>query len=182
MQINITARHMKLTKGLSDYVQKRTNRLSHYAPSRQLIRAQVKLDVEKYRQIAEIIIYGERNTFRAKESTRDLYSSIDLVVDKLGQQIRRYKEKLKLHRPVYRQPGTKQVREPSKESIIPPKLLSQAITAVSEIEIKPITVREAISKIKLLGHRFYLFFNIDTEKINIIYTRDDGSYGLIEPK
>src|SRR5689334_1178750 len=91
MQVNITARHLKLTPAISDYVQRKVDKARKYLDH--LIWAQVILDVEKNRHIAEIVIHTTGRTFMAKEESTDLYAAIDLASDTLDEQLRRYKER-----------------------------------------------------------------------------------------
>src|SRR5271168_1361441 len=97
MQINITARHLKLTSAISDYVQKKLEKAKRYFDH--LIWAQVILSVEKDRHIAEIVIHASGRTFMAKEESMDLYAAVDLASDKIDLQLRRYKEKKRVRRP-----------------------------------------------------------------------------------
>src|SRR5258708_24095612 len=100
MQLNITARHLKLTPAIADYVQKKLEKAKRFLDS--LISAQVILDIEKNRHIAEIVIHASGHTFTAKEESTDLYAAVDLASDKIDGQLRRYKDRLRIHRPARR--------------------------------------------------------------------------------
>ena len=97
MQINITARHLKLTPAISDYVQKKLEKAKRFLDH--LIWAQVILDVSKQRHAAELIIHAAGHTFTAKEESLDLYAAIDLASDNIDEQLRRYKERHRERRP-----------------------------------------------------------------------------------
>src|SRR5882672_728838 len=99
MQVNITARHLKLTPAISEYVQKKLEKAKRYFDH--LIWAQVVLDVSKTRHMAEIIIHASGRTFTAKEESADLYAAIDLASDKIDEQLRRYKERKRSRRAEY---------------------------------------------------------------------------------
>ena len=90
MQVNITARHLELTPALANYVYKKIEKCEHF--SDHLVWAQVILSVEKYRQVAELVIHASKITFRSKEESTDMYAAIDLAVDKMDKQLRKHKE------------------------------------------------------------------------------------------
>jgi putative sigma-54 modulation protein len=97
MQVNITARHLRLTPAISDYVQKKLEKTKRFLDK--LIWAQVVLDVSKNRHSAELIIHAAGHTFTAKEESADLYAAIDLASDNIDEQLRRYKERKRSRRP-----------------------------------------------------------------------------------
>src|SRR4029077_12992699 len=97
MQVNITARHLKLTPAIAEYVQKKLEKAKRFFDH--LIWAQVILDVTKNRHKAEILIHASGSTFTAKEESTDLYAAVDLATDKIDEQLRRFKERLRVHRP-----------------------------------------------------------------------------------
>src|SRR5438105_7342796 len=96
MELNITARHLKLTSPIADYAQKKLEKAKKYFG--QLIWAQVILDVEKNRHMAEFVLHAAGRTFTAKEESADLYAAIDLASDKIDEQLRRHKERRRPHR------------------------------------------------------------------------------------
>ena len=184
MQINITARHLALTPPISDYVRKKVERCERYFDH--LVWAQVILYVEKYRQVAEIVIHASKSTFRAKEESIDLYAAIDLAVDKIDKQLKKYKEIEKVHR------KGKSRSTKGKPDKLGARLLSivdqgskvkeSVISEVKRFDVKPTSVQEAISEMDLLGYKFYMFLNAETSLINVIYMKENGSYGLLEPE
>src|SRR5688572_24949239 len=96
MELHMTARHLKLTPAIADYAQKKLEKAKKYFGA--LIWAQVILDVEKNRHIAEFVIHAAGHTFAAKQESADLYAAIDLASDKLDEQLRRHKERRRPHR------------------------------------------------------------------------------------
>ena len=184
MQINITARHLALTPAISDYVRKKVERCERYFDH--LVWAQVILYVEKYRQVAEIVIHASKTTFRSKEESIDLYAAVDLAVDKIEKQLKKYKEKEKVHRKNKRRSS---MDKPDKIGARLLSLVDQGGTAsegvISEVkrfDIKPTSVKEAIAEMDMLGYKFYMFLNAESSLINVIYKRENGSYGLLEPE
>ncbi|MCX5779144.1 MAG: ribosome-associated translation inhibitor RaiA [Elusimicrobia bacterium] len=184
MQINITARHLNLTEPLADYVRKKVERCERYFDH--VAWAQAILSVEKYRQVAEIVIHAGKTIFRSKEESIDLYAAIDLAVDKMDKQLKKHKEISKVHR-----------KEKSLKSKSSKALLQQTgdifsygdsaniknkISEVKRFDVKPVTLGEAISEMDLLGYSFYMFMNADSNQLNVMYRKDNGSLGLIEPE
>lgn len=179
MQVNITARHIELTQALADYVRKKMDKCEKYFDN--MVWAQVILSVEKYRQFAEIVIHVSKTTFRAKEESIDLYAAIDLATDKIDKQLKKYKEITKVHR--------KSKSAASSKSAAPAVLeyddaekKKHIITEVKRFDVKPTSIPDAIREMELMEYKFYMFLNSDTSQINVLYKRENGSYGLLEPE
>lgn len=182
MQVNITARHLELTPALVDYVKKKVEKCERYFDH--LVWAQVILSVEKYRQVAEVIIHAGKTTLRSKDESIDMYAAIDLSIDKMEKQLHKYKEISKTKRraggavPV---PGRslKRAKEISFDEAETGKYL---VSEVRRFSIRPISAREAIDAMELLGYKFFMFMNADTSQINVVYQKENGSYGMLEPE
>lgn len=182
MQVNITARHLELTQALADYVQKKVERCERYLEH--LVWAQVILSVEKYRQEAEIVIHAARITFRSKEESLDLYAAIDLAVDKIEKQLKKHKEKTKINRKAKLAVSIQKKIPLSPEKTVPYEELiadQNMITEVRRFDMKPMSFRDAVREMDLLKYKFYMYMSAETRKISVIYRRDNGSLGLIEP-
>jgi putative sigma-54 modulation protein len=184
MQVNITARHLELTNALADYVRKKVEKCERYFD--QLVWAQVILSVEKYRQVAEIVIHGSKITFRAKEESIDLYAAFDLAIDKMEKQLRKHKEKAKIHRKMPKMtPAAARKAAQAAEKVLASAALESAthvITEVRRFDVKPVSIQDAINEMNIMGYTFYMFLNSGTSHINVVYRRDNGSYGLLEPE
>lgn len=175
MRINVRGRNMDITPALQEYVVKRLNRLDKFFNSP--IEAQATLSVIKENHIVEVTISMDGLLLRGEEATLDMYASIDLVVDKLERQIRKYKTKINRK---LRQKGIKELNE----KLFPPQEEEEAEPVVvknKRFVIKPMPLEEAMLQMNLLGHDFFVFNNADTDEINVLYKRKDGNYGLIEP-
>ena len=177
MRINVRGRNMDVTPALQEYAIKRLNRLDKFFNSP--IEAQVTLNVIKENHIVEVTISMDGLLLRGEEATLDMYASIDLVVDKLERQIRKYKTKI-----------NRKLRQRIKglnEKLFPPQeeeeeeAAEPVVVKTKRFVIKPMPLEEAILQMNLLGHDFFVFNNADTEDINVLYRRKDGNYGLIEP-
>lgn len=137
----------------------------------------ITLTVEKNRHILEVTIVSAGLVIRGEETTDDMYTSLDLVIDKLERQIR--KNKTKLGKRIKQEsfvPDNFQINEEIEEEN------SFKIMKSKRFAIKPMSVEEAILQMNLLGHTFFVFTNGDTDEVNVVYKRKDGNYGLIEPE
>jgi len=174
MQFSMTARNLEITPALRAYAEEKLNRLTRYLEH--IVSAHVVLSVNKHRQTAEVTLRVRDLTIRAEEEGDDLYSSIDLVAEKLERQILRYKERIVAHaaRSASRG-GRSAAATPAPEG-------ESRVVKTKRFAVKPAAVDEAILQMDLLGHSFYVFRNAATEEVNVIYRRRDGHYGLIEPE
>ena len=157
MQTSVTFKNLDSSENLKSYVRNKLNRLDKFLDN--FAEANVVLLVEKFRHIAEINITGDRLTITGKEETGDMYSAIDIVMDKLEKQIIKNKQKIKKRR-----------------------IGSRAISkGIMDEDINPVYDEEAIMQMSLVKYNFLVFTNARTEKINVLYQRNDGHYGLIQP-
>ncbi len=173
MKVHIRGRNVEVTDSLRDYINKRLNKLDKYIVNPG--DAQVTLTVERgfHRIEVTIPIYGF--ILRGEESTGDMYTSTDLVVEKLEKQIEKYKGKLQKRGARFVN-GLKTAAETQPEDDAP------RVVKTKRFAIKPMPVEEAVLQMNLLGHSFFVFSNADTELVNVVYKRKDGNYGLIEPE
>ena len=191
MKVTIEGKNIELTKSIKDYVHEKIARLGkHYDPIIKGHEVTVKLSVEKNPRITdnnvtEVTIFLDGKIIRSEQASEDMYASIDLVIDKLDRQIKKYKDK------VYRS------MQHHKERPLPNPELSGVlieennketnnssdgkIIKTKRFKIHPMTPEEATEHLDLISHDFYVFVNSKTKKINTIYRRKDGDYGLIEP-
>ncbi len=179
MQITTTFRHMESSEALKTYAQEKLEKVQKYID--EPIVVQVFLTVEKIRHIAEITITAKGITIKASEETNDMYAALDAVVDKIERQLRRYKERIKEHKP-----GNEIDERRVKKSILTAESIEQrqepVIVRSKTFSIKPMSVDEAVMQMDLLHKEFLVFTDSTTEEINVIYRRKDGNYGLIEPQ
>jgi putative sigma-54 modulation protein len=173
MQTSVTFKNLDPSDHLRAYVSEKLNRFDKYFynPGE----ANVVLSVEKFRHIAEVNIVGDRLTIIGKEETEDMHASIDMVLDKLEKQIKKNKQKRRDHR---------SVKAKSKDSGIESGVFEEDVEKglyIKSIEYKPMDVDEAIMQMDLVGDTFLVFTNARSERVNVLYRRKDGSYGLIQP-
>ncbi|UJF33189.1 ribosome hibernation-promoting factor, HPF/YfiA family [Paenibacillus hexagrammi] len=180
MNFTIRGEHLEVTEALRDYVEKKLRRLERYFEAPLTSDVYVTLSVLKGYQAVEVTIPLAGVLLRAEERNNDMYASIDLVVDKLERQIR--KHKTKANRKI-RQEGGK--RDLFKIETAPTTYVDEEdefeLVRNKRFALKPMDVEEAILQMNMVGHSFFVFSNMDTAKVNVVYKRNDGKYGLIEP-
>ncbi|HIK56821.1 MAG TPA: ribosome-associated translation inhibitor RaiA [Synechococcales cyanobacterium M55_K2018_004] len=186
MKLVIQGKNIEITDALREYVhQKIEKAINHF----QTLTTEVDVHLSVARnprinpkQTAEVTIYANGTVVRAEESSENLYASIDLVADKINRQLRKYKEKRQSHQPirtteaVSQQPITTELvgnREPE---------LPQEVVRTKYFAMPPMTVQEALEQLELVDHDFYMFRNAETGEINVIYERNHGGYGVIQPR
>jgi len=178
MQITTTFRHLESSDALKSYAEEKLERIKKYID--EPIIAQVFLNVEKIRHSAEVTLTAKGITIKASEETNDMYAAVDAVVDKIERQLRRYKERIKDHKP-----APEALERKVRKSIVEAESIEQRRTPVvirtKTFSIKPMSVEEAVMQMDLLHKDFLVFTDSSTDSINVIYRRKDGDYGLIEP-
>jgi putative sigma-54 modulation protein len=177
MNINITARHLKLTPAISDYVQKKLEKTRRFLD--QLVWAQVILDVSKSRHIAEIIVHASGRTLTAKEESTDLYAAIDLASDKIDEQLRRYKERRRVHRPGHRGRSRADVwpEMPFVEETAPSL---HRVSSMKVLRLIAMTLAEAILAMEQSDSAHWIFINQENQRVTVLYKKPDKSYGAVE--
>jgi putative sigma-54 modulation protein len=180
MQINITARHLKLTDSIDSYIRKKITKYEKFCSSRDVF-VHVILSVEKNRQITEIIFHSGKVSFKSKEESTDLYSSIDLAADKLEKQLRKQKDISKFHR---KDKLAILNMNHNIEEFFSYDSMEDSRTKISEVkrfDLKPVTFEDAINEMDNLGYRVYMFKDGLSNKISVLYRNDSGSIVLLEP-
>ncbi|AJF06992.1 ribosome hibernation-promoting factor, HPF/YfiA family [Geoalkalibacter subterraneus] len=180
MQIAVTFRHMETSDPLRDYAEEKLERVKKYIE--EPIDAQVVMSVEKkIRHRAEVSLVAKGVTIKGSEETNDMYAAIDAVVDKIERQLKRYKEKLKNHKPSSGR--ERQIRK----SIFAAESFEESgkepvIVRSHSFPVKPMSVEEAVMQMDLMHKDFLVFTDDESEDINVVYRRKDGNYGLIIPQ
>jgi putative sigma-54 modulation protein len=179
MQIQVTFRHVQPSEAVKEYAKEKVGKLQKYLDGP--VEAHVKLAVEKHRHEADVTLVASGLKIHGRETTGDLFSSLDLVLDKLEKQVKRYREKLKnLNR------GNRKASErPFKVDVFEAESVVEAQPRVIKsrrLTAKPMDVDEAAMQLDLSQEDFLVFTNARTEVLNVIYRRGDGNFGLIEPQ
>ncbi len=197
MQLNITFRNLDSSDSLKEYAQDKVERVHKYLD--RAGEAHVVLSLERHLHHADITIQSGAWLLRGREKSEDMYASIDLAMDKIERQLRRYKEKLKTHhgreRVHHRQELMNQllirhdvVAIPPPEAAAAPALEREqaaeapgpAIIRTNEFLAQPMTVEDAVMQMDLMNNDFLVFTNARSNEMNVVYRRKDGLYGLIE--
>ena len=178
MQIEVSFKQMEQSDALRGYVVEKLEKV--LKPLVEPISAQTVLQVEKYRHIVKVTVHANGIVIKGREETNDMYSSIDLVLDKLGRQVKKYREKIVQH-------GNREILREFRAShtVLPENIQAGGepeIIPQKELLLKPMTVDEAIMQMELMNKNFLLFNNSSTNNLNVIYIRDDGHFGLIQPQ
>ena len=172
MKFVYASKDMAVSDSLKSRVEKKLSKLERYF--REEPEATIRFKVQKgARNIVEITVNAAGVILRAEESSNDMYLSIDHAVDKLESQIRRHRTKLE-----------KRIRTAELEPVIEAPVYEEQnydIVRTKKFAVKPMSVEDAITQMELLGHDFFLFMNEESESMNVLYRRHDGTYGLLQP-
>lgn len=175
MQTSVTFKNLDPSDHLKAYVGDKLDRFDKYLYNP--AEANVVLSVEKFRHIAEINIVGDRLAINGKEETEDMYSAIDMVLDKLEKQIKKSKQKFRKRRGAVK-PSVRNRYESETQSLEEDQT---GQVRVKNIDYKPMHTDEAVMQMDLLNQTFLVFTNARTDRVNVLYRRKDGDYGLIQP-
>ena len=174
MKYNIRGNKIDVTKAINDYIEEKVSKLEKYLDDNEEVEAKAVISAKGKNQKVEVTIWSGKYNIRAEETNPDLYSAIDLVVDKLERQFKKYRGKLNSKK------NSREEYVPSIEIEEYEEYEKETIVRKKEVFLKPIDEEEAIMQMELLGHSFFVFKNVDTDKINVVYKRKDGDYGVIE--
>ena len=172
----VRGKNMEVTPALKDYVEKRVGKVAKYFD--RVGEITVLLTVSKGRHIVEVTVPVEGGVLlRGEEATMDMYTSIDLVVEKLERQIHKHKTKLQ-----------RRFRGGFRADMVTEGPAARADTAADysivktkRFAVKPMDVQEAIMQMNMVNHDFFVFRDAETEEVSVVYRRTDGNYGLIQP-
>lgn len=173
MRIRTIGKNIEVTDALKSTVEKKLSKLEKYFG--ESVNATATLSVQRNLQKIEVLIPFNNVMLRAEEKNDDMYSAIDLVIDKLEGQIR--KQKTKLQKRNYEDSLRFQNISSYDEDLSNEE---PEIVKTKKFAIKPMSDEEAVLQMELLGHDFYVYKSSNTNQVNVLYKRRDGNYGLIE--
>ncbi len=174
MKFIISGKNMDVTQGLRDAIEQKLGKLEKYfSPETDII---VTLSVEKDRHKIEVTIPIKGDLIRSEQVSDNMYASIDLVEEIISRQLRKHKTKL--------------LAKHKSSGAFTPTFFEEDIADEEDVKIvkvksfgiKPMFPEDAVVQMGLTGHDFYVFANADTDEVNVVYKRKNGSYGLIEPE
>jgi putative sigma-54 modulation protein len=182
--VKVTGRHLPITPAINDYVTRRIESLHLDYPK--IIEAHVILEVEKYRHSAEVILVCSNHiTIEACEETNDMYAAIDAAVEKVGRQMRKYKTRLmRKHRPRH---DIVHLLEEHVLEAEPVELDGEEdgahhpVVRSERYPVKPMFIDEAVLQLEMSHRQFLVFLNARSTRMNVLYRRKSGEFGLIEP-
>jgi len=188
MKLVIHGKNIEITDAIREYVhQKIEKAASHFQNLTSEI--DVHLSVARNprvnsKQTAEVTIYANGSVIRSEESSDSLYASIDLVADKIARQLRKYKEKRQLKNQTRTKTGMAVAEQTVQSDLTGDRSpeLPREVVRTKYFAMSPMSIDEALEQLELVGHDFYMFLNHDTNEINVIYERNHGGYGVIQPR
>ncbi|MBI3300142.1 MAG: ribosome-associated translation inhibitor RaiA [Elusimicrobia bacterium] len=171
MKTNITGRHLRLTPAIRVYVEQKLAKAEKYFDH--LVWAQVTLAVDKRSHECEIVIHAPKQTFRSLARAVTLYAAVDLASDKIDGQLRKHKERVKnRHKPGQSAPEVAE-REMDPRPV--------RFSVVKQVPMAPMTAEEAAAEMDRLGFAFWMYYDKDSGDVQVIYRRQDDSFGLLQP-
>jgi putative sigma-54 modulation protein len=204
MQMNITFRQFGASDSLKEYAREKVDRVNRLLD--RAGEAHVVLSLERHLHHADITIHSGSWVLRGREKSEDMYASIDLAMDKIERQLRRYKDKLKSHHgrekvhhrqdlmnqlsrvrhAVFEMPGDEDVNASEPQANDAQQAASAQPEAprmlrTTHLTVKQLKVEDAVMQMNLMNNDFYVFHNVETNAMSVLYRRKDGQYGLIEP-
>ena len=178
MRIRITNRNFEVTEGLESYIAEKVGKLQRFLSNLDEVRVDLSFEQTKDisdRNIAQITAWNNDGVIlRVEERTGDMRSSITSAVDKMERRIKKYKGKHWYANQKQRTPPAAMFEEEEEAE--------EPVVRVKRFQTRPMDVREAIDQMELLGHDFFIFYNIDTEGFSVVYRRRAEGYGLLIPE
>jgi putative sigma-54 modulation protein len=178
VRLQVKGKNVEVSEALRGYAQEKLGKLERHLNDATLL--ELELAVERNpsiaeNQVAEATVWTKGPILRASERSTDMRASIDLLAVKLERQVHRYRDKRR------RGPARHQ------EHGVDPRSLATAeeeplVVKTKQFAVKPMTPEEAVLQLELIGHDFFVFRNVESDDINVLYRRRDGKYGLIEPQ
>ena len=174
MKVMITAKNYKPSERLQDNIEKKFSKLEKFFDED--VTANVIVSKFKDKTKLEATINTKQTLFRAEEISDNVYEAMDLIIDRLSSQMKKFKGKLESR--------YKENKALKFEFIPDDEEEEDNVTVVKrkQFELQPMNYEEAILQMEMLGHNFFVFFNAETEQVNVVYKRKGNTYGLIEPE
>lgn len=190
MQLVIKGRNLDVTDRLRDYVEKKLGKVTKFLPDVQEIRVELAEEQSRKateREVVQVTMRSNGAILRAEERSSDIYAAIDAAADKLNGQITRFKGK---KRSKIERAQIAAVEAMEVEAITvatspitdDEELFEGHIVRTKRFSMIPMDAQEAIDQMELLGHDFFVFFNTDSDSINVLYRRSDGNFCLLQPE
>jgi len=179
MELKITGKNIQLAPEVHRHIERKLGKLNRHLPNINMSKVEIiseKTKSPKEHYVVQMIVDSNGTLLRGEERGGDLFTAIDKVAEIMDRRIEHYKGKL-----YDKGRGSSLARsEFSGEADVTPP--PSKVVKVKRFAVKPMSVAEAIDQMELLGHNFFLFFDVESEQVNVVYQRNDGNYGLIVPE
>ncbi|MDR3295250.1 MAG: ribosome-associated translation inhibitor RaiA [Clostridiales Family XIII bacterium] len=173
MRVIITSKNLSASSHLKEIIESKFQKLGKYFSDD--INANITLSLEKGRQKIEATINAKGTIFRAEDTTNDVYGSVDRVVDKLSAQMSKFKTKLQR-----KHTDSKAILFADVPDYTEDDGEELALVRRKKFDLLPMSVDEAVLQMELLEHTFFVFLNMESDSVSVVYKRKDGNYGLLE--
>ncbi len=170
MKYTVRGEKLEVTEAIKSYAIEKISKMEKYFDNPEEVSVKISFSVRGREQKVEVTLNSRGYDLRAEVSHSDMYAAIDLVLDKLETQMRKYKSKLM---------SRERVMIVYEDEVVEDEDINEVVKR-KKVYLKPMNEEEAIVQMELLGHDFYVFKDIENEKVNVLYKRYDGSYGIIE--
>ncbi len=182
MQVSIKGKDVDVTPAMREYAEKKLQKLKKYFS--EIKEARVVQSVQKNTHVIEVLLDGDGILLRGEERSDNMYTSIDMVVDKLEQRVKKFKGKLYGRRPkekeALRDKAVTEAQTPE-EGLADGEEYEPVIERTKRFAVKPMAPEEAARQMELLHHDFFVFVNSESSQVSVVYRRKRGGYGLLEP-
>lgn len=176
MNVVVRGKNVEISEAMKNYVAKKLSKLERFFD--RLMDATVNFTLERGRIKVESTLTASGIVIRGEAVGSDWRSALDEVMDKLERQVKRYKERLGKRGVLRKEVVVEFEEEGEKEPALPPV---DKVARVKEFVLRPMSIEDAILQMELLGHTFFIFKDLDKDKVQVVYKREDGNYGLIDP-
>ncbi len=174
MKINIMAKNYKVSERLEDNIEKKFEKLGKFFHDD--VTANVVVSKFKDMTKLEATINAKQAVFRAESAQDNVYDAMDIVLDKLSSQMSRLKGKLEERYKENKALKLEFVPDFDDEEEVD----EQIVVKRKQFELQPMNAEEAILQMEMLGHDFFVYLDMDTDSVNVVYKRKGNAYGLIE--
>ncbi len=179
MQVSVTFRNTEAEEWFKDYVHERLSKLRKYIDKP--LEAHVILTVEKFRNVAEINLTAKGVNIIGKEEAKDMQLAFDAVMDKIERQVKKHREIARDHKGATKQQGNRVPAASTREDVLPEEEEERArVVETRKMVIQPMSLDDAVMALEESRNRFFIYRDVSSENISVLYRRDDGQYVLIE--
>ncbi len=176
MRLTVNARNMAVTQAITKRIEKKTGTMSRYLLSETEMQVRMRKEKNDIRVVEITVPMGNNVILRSEAADENLFVAIDQALTKMERQIRKHRTKLskRLREDAFEEMPEYLEEEPDEEEL--------KVVRRKTFPVRPMSVEDATIEMELLGHSFFAFVNIDTDRTNVLYLRKDGNLGLLEPE